>query len=557
MAILGDTSTQLLSQAIRGYGFEVGFDLDIFEADYNQIDRQILDSSSELYRFKPDFVLLFQASQKLIKSYYRKDNSGKVNFAKNQIQKISDWVAALNAGAKPCKIICTNFAEIDDSVFGNFSNKTNLSFQYQLRKLNCELMDFSQGVKNLFIADVSALQNLFGVSFSFEPRMYIDADMVFSLDFLPPVAKSILDIILAVSGIFKKCLIMDLDNTLWGGIIGDDGIENIQLGDLGQGKAFSELQAWAKQLKKRGILLAVCSKNSEQIAREPFEKHPDMVLSLEDIAVFAASWDSKIDNIKYIKSFLNIGYDSMVFIDDNPFERNVIRTHLPDVTVPELPDDPSDYLPYLRTLNLFETSSYTEEDEQRTLQLQAEGKRATVQKTFTSEDDFLRSLGMTCEIAPFDNFTIPRVAQLIQRSNQFNLRTIRYSEHDIRRFVEANEHLHYAFSLKDKFGDYGLISLVILRPKEDGLFIDTWVMSCRVLNRGVENLILTTIVNAAKDRGYEKIMGEYIPTLKNVLVKDHYLNLGFNDIGNGCWALNVINYQAKKHFINQGVNNGY
>ncbi len=549
VALLGDSSTQFLNQALRGYGYEVGQNLEIFEADYNQIEQQITDNSSELYQFDPEFLVLFQSTTKLLKSFYQEDKAGKTSFAENQKNKVSDWLEIMRDKGLRAKVICFNFPELDDSVFGNFSNKTSTSFIYQLRKLNFELMELARETKNLFICDVSLLQNRFGINHVFDMRNYIEADMVFSLDFIPSLAKSILDIMLANSGVFKKCLILDLDNTIWGGIIGDDGIQSIEIGDLGMGKAFSELQAWAKQLKERGILLAVCSKNNEEIAKEPFEKHPDMVLRLEDISIFVANWDSKVDNINSIKNFLNIGYDSMVFVDDNPFERNVVREHLPDVTVPELPEDPAEYMPFLRSLNLFETASFTDEDEHRTRQFHEEAKRVVLQKSFTNENDFLKSLNMTCTIKPFLDFDIPRVAQLIQRSNQFNLRTVRYSEDEVRKVAKSNEYFHGSFSLKDKFGDHGLISAVILKKIEKSLFIDTWIMSCRVLKRGVECLVLNKIIQAAKEIGFNEIIGEYLPTPKNALVKDHYLKLDFTPMADGRWILDVPQSQARATFI--------
>jgi FkbH-like protein len=371
---------------------------------------------------------------------------------------------------------------------------------------------------------------------------------VSSIDFLPLLGKNTVDIIQAVLGKFKKCLILDLDNTLWGGIIGDDGIENIQIGSLGIGKAFTEIQLWVKELKKRGIIIAVCSKNDELIAKEPFEKHPDMVLRLDDIAVFVANWENKVDNIKYIQSILNIGYDSMVFLDDDPFERNMVQSQIPQITVPELPEDPAEYLNYLRTLNLFETASHTEKDEQRTQQYQQEAKRHVAQKMFTNENGFLSTLEMVSTVKPFDKFTIPRVAQLTQRSNQFNLRTIRYTEEEIQQIAASKDYYTFSFTLQDKFGDNGLVSIIILKKQNEALFIDTWIMSCRVLKRGMENFVLNEIAKLAKQDGYKELIGEYIPTAKNGLVKDHYSYLGFM-YDQGCWKLSVNDYKEKSHFI--------
>ena len=546
---MGDSATQHLALAIRGHGYEVGFDLEIFEADYDQIDRQVLYTASELYQSQPEYVILFQSAQKLKKKFYGTDIARRHLFAQEEARGLGGLLAELSKNIQGVKIILTNFMELNDSVFGQYANKTNISLLYQIRHLNCELMALAVNTKNLFICDIAALTAAFGLAATVDNRNYVYAAMAFGLDFLPNMAKSLVDIVQAASGAFKKCLILDLDNTLWGGVIGDDGVENIQIGDLEQGKAFTELQYWARELERRGIMLAICSKNDEDIAKAPFEKHPDMVLTLDDITIFVANWDSKVDNIKKIKSFLNIGYDSIVFIDDNPYERGVVRHHLPEITVPDLPEDPADYLSFLCGLNLFETTAYTQDDRKRTAYFQQELKRETTQCSFTDEKEFLKSLGMTCEIHPFSTFNGPRAAQLLQRSNQFNLRTIRYTEEDIQSFSNSDLHLSWTFSVHDQFGSYGLISLVIGRLEGDELFIDTWVMSCRVLKRGVENLALNEIMDKARSLGVQRIRGEYISTPKNELVKDHYRNLGFTDAGNGQWILDVANYKPREHFI--------
>ena len=354
-----------------------------------------------------------------------------------------------------------------------------------------------------------------------------------------------------ISGKFKKCLILDLDNTVWGGVIGDDGMEGIQIGDLGIGKAFSKLQAWAKQLKERGIILVACSKNTEHIAKEPFEKHPDMVLKLNDFALFVANWNNKPDNIRDIQSILNIGFDSMVFLDDNPFEREMVKKEIPEITVPDLPEDVSDYLPFLYQQNLFETTSFTEEDTKRNDQYREEAERTKVQHQFTNESDFLQNLQMTADIKPIDKFTLPRAAQLTQRSNQFNLRTIRYTEEKLAEVLQDKDKFTMTISLRDKFGDYGLISLLILNKiNNTDLFIDTWIMSCRVLKRNVEELVLNEVVEIANKEKCGRILGEFIPTPKNEIVKEHYKKLGFSENGK-YWELTPGNYDNRKTFISK------
>ena len=452
------------------------------------------------------------------------------------------------------RLIYFNYPEIEDNVFGSYANKVESSFTYQIRKLNYELMNLAQQNLNLFICDIAALQNKFGRDMMFDSSVYVTTEMVLSIDAIPYVASRTMDIISAAQGKFKKCLILDLDNTMWGGIIGDDGLENIQLGHgLGIGKAFTEFQEWMKKLKNRGIILAVCSKNTENIAKEPFEKHPDMILKLNDIAVFKANWDNKADNIRQIQSILNIGFDSMVFLDDNPFERNMVRQNVTGVTVPELPEDPGEYLEYLYSLNLFETVSYSNADVDRTKQYQVEAQRVTMQKSFTNETEFLKSMDMISEVKPFDKFNTPRVSQLSQRSNQFNLRTIRYLESDIENISNDDKYQDFSFTLSDKYGDNGLICIVILEKKnKETLFINTWFMSCRVLKRGMENFTLNIIIKYAKENGFKKIIGEYIETPKNKMVESHYQELGFLPIdsdGQNLYELEVDNYVNKECFI--------
>ena len=550
IAILGDTATQFLAQALKGIGYDNGFNLEILEADFNQIERQVYDFSSELYEFNPEIVIVFQSSHRLLLKYNKINPNQHLLFASNELDVIENIYSNLTSNLN-AKVIYYNFTEIDDSIFGNYANKTESSFLFQLRKLNYELMSLSSKKTNLYLCDISSIQNQVGKLNFFKPSIYINTEMVLSINILPKVALKTIDLINALNGKFKKCIILDLDNTAWGGIIGDDGIENIQIGSLGIGKAFSEFQYWIKKLKSRGIILAVCSKNTESVAKEPFEKHPDMVLSLQDISVFRANWENKADNIRQIQSILNIGFDSMVFLDDNPFERNIVRENIPEICVPELPEDPADYLEYLYELNLFETVSFSNEDSERTKLYQIEAERAKVYQKFTNEDDFLENLEMLSDVQVFNKFNTPRIAQLSQRSNQFNLRTVRYTEADIERISSSNDYATFAYTLEDKFGDNGLICVIILHKEDQKtLFINTWFMSCRVLKRGMENFVLNTIVQFANENGFTNIKGEYVFTLKNNMVKDHYARLGFKR-NTTFWDLDLESYKPKKCYINK------
>lgn len=549
VSLLGDTATQLLSVALKGTAVERGYALDLYEAEYNQVERQVMDPTSELYAHQAQYTLIFQSTHKLLEHFSIANVDTRTALAEERIAFVRHACESIRG-----KVICFNYPEIEDVVFGSYANQLEESFTYQVRKLNYELMRLAQELPNLYICDIAALQNKFGRDWMFDTSVYVSTEMILSIDALPYVASRAIDIICAIEGRFKKCLILDLDNTVWGGVVGDDGWENIQVGHgLGIGKAFTEFQQWVKKLRERGIIICVCSKNDEDKAKEPFEKNPEMVLRLGDISVFIANWENKADNIRMIQSILNIGFDSMVFLDDNPFERNIVRENVPGVCVPELPEDPGDYLEYLYSLNLFETASYSSADKDRTKQYQVEAQRVVAASKFTNEADFLKSLNMLSVVEGFTSFNTPRVAQLSQRSNQFNLRTIRYTDADITRMSSDEAYSCFSFTLEDKYGDNGLICVIILHKEDaDTLFIDTWFMSCRVLKRGMEHFTLNAIVAYAKQHGFKRIIGEYIPTPKNGMVAEHYDRLGFVPMvidDNKRYELCIDSYEPKECYI--------
>lgn len=546
VALLGDSATQLLATAIRGTGVLRGLNIDLFEAEYNQVERQLMDPDSELYALGAEYVVLFQSTHKLGEHHSMLDTVAQERLADERLAFVE--AVCCNPRLAGKKVICFNYPEIDDAVFGSYANKVVSSLTFQVRKLNYGLMTLAQRTSNLYVCDIAALQNKVGRDVMFAPNVYTSTEMVLSVDVVPEVASRVLDIICAVRGSIKKCLILDLDNTLWGGVVGDDGWEGLQLGHgLGIGKAYTEFQMWVKKLRQRGIIICVCSKNDEDKAREPFEKHPDMVLRMDDIAVFMANWETKVDNIRAIQGVLNIGFDSMVFVDDNPFERAMVRENIAGIEVPEMPEDPAEWLEYMYGLNLFETASYSGADAERTRQYQAEARRVTLAKTFDSETDFLRSLEMKATVSGFTPYNTPRVAQLSQRSNQFNLRTVRYTEADVAELAADDKAVDLCFSLEDRFGDNGLVAVVVMKPMDaESLFVETWLMSCRVLKRGMEDFTLNTMVAIAKERGYKRIVGEYLPTVKNGMVADHYQRMGFTATTDSRWVLETDSYRRHK-----------
>ena len=549
-ALLGDCATQLLATAIRGYALEMNLPLRVFEADYDQIDAQLMDTGSEFYAFAPETVLLYRCTEKLYERFVRTPLDARAAFAETEIEKIRAEWARVQHGTK-ADILFFAFLPMDDGVFGSYALREGSAFPYQLLKLNYLLAEAAREAGNVRLIDLEPIRAHMGYDAFHDPKLYAIAKMPISTQALPAVASHVVDAILARKGRFHKCAIVDLDNTLWGGVIGDDGLEGIQIGELGQGHAFTEFQTWLKELKNRGVMLAVCSKNDEANAKEPFLRHPEMVLKLDDFSAFVANWEDKASNIRRIQKELNIGLDSMVFFDDNPFERNLVRTMLPEVEVPELPEDPAEYTAFARMQNLFDTNSYSDEDRVRTERYLAEKSRTEMSAGIDNYDDYLKALGMKAVCAPFDAFHIPRIAQLTQRSNQFNLRTVRYSEQEIEEIAANPRYITRYYTLRDRFGEHGLIAVVILEKRENGLFVNEWLMSCRVLKRGMEQFIADSILRAAREAGVARVVGEYIPTPKNAMVKDLYASMGFRPLGDGLYEARVDDYRNHQTFITE------
>jgi len=551
IAILGNYATQFLNKSVKKVFKEFGQDVLIYEADFGTIDFEILNSDSVLFEFKPDYIILHESDLAFKNEFYHLGDNEKQFFFESKSQNLLNRLNILQENLPKCKVFYPMLLSSNDMVFGNYFSKVKTSWFYQVVKYNNALLDLSNDQAN-FLAIDGISQVPANLKLRSRSLVYT-SDLHFTIDYLNYLAGVFHQIINVNSGKFKKCVILDLDNTLWGGIIGDDGLEGIELGSNGVGKAYSDLQKWFKQLQQRGIILAVCSKNEEAIAKTPFERHPNMVLKLDDISVFVANWNSKADNINYIREVLNIGLDSMVFIDDNPAERAIVKEFLPEVFVPDLPNDASEYLDYLMRLNLFETASVSENDKLRTLQYHQESKRVELQKSVTNMTDFLISLEMKAKVTSFQVEDYERLSQLSLRSNQFNLRTKRYSLDDIKSISESDKYLTVSISLKDKFGDYGLISMVIVEidKQNEVAFIDTWIMSCRVLKRNVEDLALNHVLYQLKQLGIKNINGEYIPTEKNRIVAELLFNFGFERLENESYkfVLEVASYTNREIYI--------
>ena len=556
LAILADCATQHLVTMIKVLGAKNGVNIVVYEGGYDEIDLEILNPASGLYTFSPQYVFILMASEKLKGRLF--DAEDRKSFAAEAVRRLDNLWTAFRAHSD-ATIIQSTFVLPNERAFGNYELKVADSAGSIFADINYRLTASAREAKNVLVNDVDFLAAYVGRGQWLDPRMWNLAKIPCRLEHLPLLAQSLLDTILSASGLFIKCVVLDLDNTLWGGVIGDDGLQGIALGEFDEGEAFVSFQKFIRELKRRGIILAVVSKNERSTALLPFKEHPHMVLKEEDISVFLANWDNKADNIRLVQKTLNIGFDSFVFLDDNPVERDIVRKFLPQVVVPELPEDPSMVLQALSGLNLFETASYSEADQRRSGQYREEAQRESTKTHFTDIGDYLISLGMEIRLERFNAFNLPRIAQLIQRSNQFNLMTRRYGEAACEAMMNDKSLAPLTLKLSDKFGDYGLISVVILKSAGQELEIDEYLMSCRVLQRGVENFAMNSIFAYAARQGASRVVGQYIPTAKNQMVRDFFQGFGFERVsedGGGAsrWALAVADYEKREAFMTPVVN---
>jgi FkbH-like protein len=417
-----------------------------------------------------------------------------------------------------------------------------------VRALNNALIDAADESRVDLLSLETVIQSD-GLSQWYNPVLWHRAKQEISPAAAPAYGDLVARLLAARRGLSGKCLVLDLDNTLWGGVIGDDGLEGIHLGQgSALGEAYVEFQIYCLNLARRGVALAVCSKNDDANARAPFENHPDMVLRLNNIACFVANWQDKPSNLRHIAKSLNIGLDSLVFADDNPFERNIVRRELPMVMTPELPEDPALYANCIASGGYFDVAEVTREDLERSGQYQANLQRQAVMDQFTDMAGYLESLKMELISSAFDAVGLTRIVQLINKTNQFNLTTRRYDDADARAMMADPSVATFQFRLVDTLGDNGMICVVIGKvTNADTLHIDTWLMSCRVLGREVEREIMNVVARRAADMGLSFVVGEFIPTAKNGMVANHYRDLGFKPLddnaGVSTWRLALAGYQ--------------
>ncbi len=542
VALLGSSTLSHLLPGIRLGALRRGFLLDLYTGPYGLYLQELMDTASGLHRFRPEFVCFLLDAVHLVP---RAGTDIRETLA--HLQRC--WSLAREAW--PCEVIQQTALPRFPRLMGNNEQRLPASQAHLVAKLNEGLRERAQD-SGVSLLSLDAWAAEAGLAEWFDPALWYTAKQEVHPRAAVVYGDQLGRLLAALRGRSAKCLVLDLDNTLWGGVVGDDGVEGLVLGQGSPaGEAFLALQQYALQLAGRGVLLAVCSKNDDANAVAPFETHPEMVLRRKDIACFVANWQDKATNLRTIAETLNIGLDALVFADDNPAERQLIRRELPMIAVPELPEEPEGYVGCLAAAGYFEAVALTTEDRQRTELYRANADRAALRKTTTDLAGYLDALHMELVWSRFDELGLKRIVQLINKTNQFNLTTRRYTEAEVRAVMDDPAALTLQLRLMDAHGDNGMIGVVIgkpAKPAEHGaLVLDTWLMSCRVLGRGVEAATLNLVAACAREMGYRKLIGSYAPTAKNSMVREHYSRLGFSlleehEDGSTEWALTLEDF---------------
>ena len=525
LGLLSNGTTNFVADAVVATGPRFGLAIEVIEPAFDQVTQEALQPDSALRRAKLDAVLV-ALDHRALRLHSGFGDSGE---AEATITRTLAHLRALCAGFRDEGVTCIvqTLVPPPEPVFGNLDLIVCGTVQQMVEELNRRIrIDFSSS--GMVVLDVAVIASMIGTSEWHDPTQWAIAKLPCAMRAVPLYADQIARVIGALRGQSRRVLVLDLDNTVWSGVIGDDGLHGIVIGQGDPvGEAHLELQRYALLLRERGVVLAVSSKNEDVTARLPFREHPDMLLKESHFAVFQANWSDKASNIEAIATALDLTLASFVFVDDNPAERELVRSKLPAVAVPELPDDPAYYVRTISAAGYFESVAFSSEDRQRVGFYENNARRLELQTVAGSLQDYLRSLQMKITFAPFDHISRARISQLINKSNQFNLTTRRYSELDIEQFEKDETAFTLQVRLSDVFGDNGLISVIICREIDDIWSIDTWLMSCRVLKRKVEEAVLQEMIRKAKMRGVRELRGTFIPSGRNTLVVDHFRDLGF------------------------------
>jgi len=556
IAILGGSTTSEIKNILEIFLLKNGIKPKFYESEYNKYYEDALFGSDGLDKFNPDIIYIHTTNKNIIKYPAPKDNSKDVDILlSGEIQKYKSIWSSLSKF--DCAIIQNNFDYTENRSLGNLDCYDIHGKTYFINKLNDEFSFNAREIKNLYINDINYLSSYVGIRYWFDQALWHQAKYAVSMESIPELAFNISKIINSIFGMSKKCLILDLDNTCWGGVIGDDGLDGVHIGtETAIAESYTVFQKYAKELKNRGITLAICSKNDFENAKEGFS-HPESILKFDDFTSFKANWSPKHQNILDIANEINIGIDSLVFIDDNPVERDIVSSQIPSVSVPDVGSDVVDFIRHIDRNGYFESISVSDDDIKRNQYYEDNKKRANKQVTFQSYDEFLVSLDMTAEIKSFSSIYLDRITQLTNKTNQFNLTTKRYTAGEIDTIASSDEYIKIYGKLTDKYGGHGLISISIGRIENKSCHIDLWLMSCRVLKRDMEFAMLDELVNKCKDKDVFEIIGYYYKSAKNSMASDLFKKFGFSLLKQNdedtVWKLDIKNYEIKNKFI--GVKN--
>ena len=521
-------------------------------AGYNQYNQEILDPHSQLYQFQPNLTFLILDTRSILEDLwyfsYSIDEKQRQNFIEKKFKEIKNLITIFLKNSNS-KLIISNFFIPINSNYGIFETKSNFGLQKMINTLNNNLQDFIQNLDSVYLFDMNGFISKHGENNVFDPKQFLFGDLKISLDFIPYLVNDLMGYVIATLGISKRCIVLDLDNTLWGGIIGEDEFDGIKLGSDPSGKAFVEFQKYLLSLHNRGILLAINSKNNFDDAIKVIEEHPDMILKKEHFASIKINWNDKVSNIKEISDELNFGLENFVFIDDDPLNREFMKSSLPQVLTVDLPTDPSKYVRTIQEMNEFNLLKITDEDNQRGVMYSQQRDRKTLEKSSDNLEDFLKNMDLKITIKKANSFTIPRISQLILKTNQFNLTTKRYSLEEIQKMSQNDHMLIGCVQVEDKFGDNGITAAFIVEKNGTQEWIlDTFLLSCRVMGREIEKSILGYIIKLAKQNNVNKIIANFIPTKKNQPIENFLPNCGFKK-EKDFWSISLNDSFTAPNFI--------
>ncbi len=553
IAVLGGSTTNdvvgmlelfLLNNGIRPY---------FYQSEYGRFYEDAVFENLELDEFKPDLIYIHTTNKNIVEFPKTGDSSEIVDNIKNQ--EFDRFLAVWNSLTNKyhCPIIQNNFELPYVRYIGNMSSYKEWGNVNFITQLNICFYNYAQSHDNLYINDINYQSADFGLDRWYDPFAWYMYKYAMSLEAIPTLSFNVANIIKSIYGMNKKALALDLDNTLWGGIVGDDGVEGLQIGhETSKGQIFEEFQQYLKKVQSVGILLNIISKNDEANALAGL-KHPEMVLKLEDFISIKANWEPKSLNLMNMAQELNLGVDSFVFVDDNPAERDIIRQQVPRAGIPEL-EKPEKYIRAIDKAGFFEMTSFNSDDVKRNKMYKENAARIKLQSNFSNYNDYLKNLEMIAEIESFKPIYLDRISQLTNKSNQFNLTTLRCTKDEIEQMSINDEFITLYGRLIDKFGDNGVVTVVVGKKNGEELDIILWLMSCRVLKRDMEKAMLDELVLKAKVVGLKNIIGHYYPTAKNGMVKDFYGTQGFEKLsedkdGNSNWRLAIKDYKPLNHVI--------